>query len=51
MTSKTKNKRAHTAPTQYGTGDYYGTAIRNPRARKREDVKTKTDSNKKTQVV
>jgi hypothetical protein len=35
--SKMQHNEAHQAHTKYGMGDYYGTAIRNPVGRVRED--------------
>lgn len=34
---KIKHKESHVAPTKYGMGDYYGSAIKNPIGRIRED--------------
>ena len=32
---RTKNAEAHTAPTKYGMGDYYGTGVRAKMGRER----------------
>jgi hypothetical protein len=37
----------HTAPTKYGMGDYYGTGIKQPVARIREDYMMPQMSSKK----
>ena len=34
--SKTKNAEAHTAPTKYGMGNYYGTGFKAPIGRMRD---------------
>lgn len=45
---KTKpNKFAHTANTQYGMGDHYGTGVRAPLARIRDGMGMKELSKKK----
>ena len=36
--SKTKNAEAHTAPTKYGMGSYYGTSMKAPVGRLRSDT-------------
>lgn len=33
-----KTYEAHTEPTKYGMGDYYGTAMRNPFGKMRDDT-------------
>lgn len=38
-----KNKACHTSPSPRGTGDFYGTAIRNPMASIKKN-KPKSDS-------
>ncbi len=44
---KTKpNRFAHTANTQYGMGDHYGTGVRAPLAKIRDGVGMKEISNK-----
>ncbi len=35
--SKTKNAEAHTAPTKFGMGNYYGTSMKAPVGRMRSD--------------
>lgn len=34
---RTKHKEAHVAPTKYGMGDYYGSAIKAPIGKMRDD--------------
>jgi len=36
--SKTKNAEAHTEPTKYGMGSYYGTSMKAPVGRLRDDT-------------
>lgn len=31
-----KSKEAHTAPTKYGMGDYYGSGVKNPAGKPRD---------------
>jgi len=35
-TGRTKNAEAHTSPTKYGMGDYYGTGFKAPIGRMRD---------------
>ena len=44
---KGKSKPAHTAQTKYGMGDYYGTAIKNPIGRMRDNYEDYPSTNKK----
>jgi len=36
--SKPKLEEAHVAPSKYGSGDYYGTGMRNPEGRVRDET-------------
>ena len=45
--AKSKANNAHTANTQYGMGDYYGSGIRNPVGRIRENMMETPMSSKK----
>jgi hypothetical protein len=45
--SKSSHNEAHQAHTKYGSGDYYGPAIKNPTCRVRDDYMTTPMSSKK----
>lgn len=36
--NRTKNAEAHTSPTRFGMGNYYGMGYRNPMGRLRDDT-------------
>lgn len=35
--NRAKNHEAHTAPRKFGMGDYYGTGVKNPIGKMRDD--------------
>lgn len=47
MTKKATNKRVHTAAGQKGSGDFYGTGVRNPIGKMKSDTVDKTNLTKK----